>query len=52
MDEVTKEIQSEVPWRIMFADDIVLVGENSEDEINKKFEYSEVSPRMEGFNNL
>jgi len=29
MDEVTKEIQDEVPWCMIFADDnIVLVGEN------------------------
>jgi len=27
IDEVTKEIQDEVPW-CMFADDIVLIGEN------------------------
>jgi len=26
MNEVTKEIQGEVPWYMMFADEIVLVG--------------------------
>jgi len=28
MDEVTKEIQSEVSWCLIFADEIVLVGRN------------------------
>jgi hypothetical protein len=28
-----REIQGEIPWCIMFADDIVLVGENLE-EVN------------------
>jgi len=30
-DEVTKEIQGEVPWCVMFANYIVLVGENLEE---------------------
>jgi len=30
MDEVTKEIQGEVPWCMIFADDIVLIGEKLE----------------------
>jgi len=33
MDEVTKKTQGEVPWCLMFADDIVLVGE-SRKEVN------------------
>lgn len=28
MDELTKEIQEEAPWHMMFADDVVLIGEN------------------------
>jgi len=37
MDEVTKEIQSEIPWCIMFADDIVLVGKNLK-EVNNRLD--------------
>lgn len=36
MDEVTKEIQGDVPW-IVFADDIVLAGEYLE-KVNKKLD--------------
>jgi len=32
INEVMKEIQREVPWCIMFVDDIVSVGENSDEE--------------------
>ncbi|GJN32082.1 hypothetical protein PR202_gb20556 [Eleusine coracana subsp. coracana] len=28
MDKVTREIQSDVPWCMLFADDVVLVDEN------------------------
>jgi len=31
--EITKDIQSKVPWCMMFADDIVIVGEGPEGEI-------------------
>jgi len=37
MDEVTKEIQSKVPWSMMFADDIILKGENL-DKVNKRLD--------------
>jgi hypothetical protein len=33
MDEITRDKQDEVPWCMMFADDIVLVRENLE-EVN------------------
>jgi len=33
-DEITKELQREVSWCMMFADDIDSVGENLE-EVNK-----------------
>jgi hypothetical protein len=28
MDEVTRDIQGSIPWRMLFADDVVLVDEN------------------------
>ncbi|GJN20455.1 hypothetical protein PR202_gb07836 [Eleusine coracana subsp. coracana] len=37
MDEVTQEIQSDVPWCMLFADDVVLVDE-SRDGVNRKLE--------------
>ncbi|GJN37212.1 hypothetical protein PR202_gb26170 [Eleusine coracana subsp. coracana] len=37
MDEVTREIQSDVPWCMLFADDVVLVDE-SRDGVNRKLE--------------
>jgi hypothetical protein len=35
VNEVTKEIQCEILWCMMFVDDIVLVGENLEEVSNK-----------------
>ena len=37
MDELTAHIQEEVPWCMLFVDDIVLVNE-SRDCVNAKFE--------------
>ena len=28
MDEITRDIQGDVPWCMLFADDVVLVDEN------------------------
>ena len=37
MDEVTRNIQGDIPWCMLFADDIVLVDE-SQVEVNRKLE--------------
>jgi len=37
MDELTREIEDEVPWCILFADDIVLIDE-TRDGLNEKLE--------------
>lgn len=37
MDEITKSVQGEVPWCMLFADDVVLVGESLED-VNYRLE--------------
>ena len=37
LDVITKDIQDDVPWSMLFADDIVLVGEMNE-EVNRKLE--------------
>jgi hypothetical protein len=28
MDEITKDIQEDIPWCMLFADDVVLIDEN------------------------
>ena len=37
MDEVTRDIQGEIPWCMLFADDMVLVDE-SRAGVNRKLE--------------
>ena len=37
MDEVTRDIQGEIPWCMLFADDVVLIDE-SRSRINRKLE--------------
>jgi len=37
MDELTREIQDEVPWSMLFADDIILIDE-TKDGLNEKLE--------------
>ncbi|KAG2587499.1 hypothetical protein PVAP13_5NG144924 [Panicum virgatum] len=35
MDEVTRDIQGEIPWCMLFADDVVLVDENGQVVVQK-----------------
>ena len=37
MDEITKSIHEDIPWCMLFTDDIVLIGETKEG-VNKKLE--------------
>ena len=37
MDEVTRNIQGDIPWCMLFADDVVLVDE-SQAGVNRKLE--------------
>ena len=37
MDDVTRDIQGDIPWCMLFADDVVLVDE-SRTEVNQKLE--------------
>ncbi|GJN13378.1 hypothetical protein PR202_gb00072 [Eleusine coracana subsp. coracana] len=48
MDEVTREIQSDVPWCMLFADDVVLVDE-SRDGVNRKLELWRHTLECKGF---
>ena len=49
MDELTKHIQTEVPWCMLFADDIVLVDEIKEG-VNAKFELWRNNLESKGLN--
>ena len=48
MDELTKHIQTEVPWCMLFADDIVLVDETKEG-VNTKLELWRNNLESKGF---
>ena len=37
MDEITKSIHEDIPWCMLFADDIVLIDETKK-RVNKKLE--------------
>ena len=51
MDEVTRDIQGEIPWCMLFADDVVLVDE-ARVGVNGKLElYMEGCIRVERFQN-
>ena len=48
MDEITRHIQDEVPWCMLFADDIVLVDETREG-VNAKLELWRKTLETKGF---
>ena len=48
MDEVTRDIQGEIPWCMLFADDVVLVDE-SRVRINRKLELWRRTLESKGF---
>ncbi|KAG2583664.1 hypothetical protein PVAP13_6KG230012 [Panicum virgatum] len=48
MDEVTRDIQGEIPWYMLFADDVVLVDE-SRAGVNRKLELWRHTLELKGF---
>ena len=48
MDELTREIQDEIPWCMLFADDIVLINESGEG-VNTKLEHWRDTLEAKGF---
>ncbi|KAG2568999.1 hypothetical protein PVAP13_7NG365325 [Panicum virgatum] len=48
MDEVTRDIQGEIPWCMLFADDVVLVDE-SRAGVNRKLELWKSTLESKGF---
>ena len=48
MDELTRAIQDEIPWCMLFADDIVLVDETRV-RVNAKLEFVEANSRISRF---
>ena len=48
MDEVTRDIQGDIPWCMLFADDVVLVDE-SRAGVNRKLELCRRTLESKGF---
>ena len=48
MDELTREIQDEVPWCMLFANDIILIDESKEG-VNTKLERWRDTLEVKGF---
>jgi hypothetical protein len=48
MDEVSRDIQGNIPWCMLFADDIVLVDE-SQARVNRKLELWRQTLESKGF---
>ena len=48
MDELTRDIQGEIPWCMLFADDVVLV-DKSRAEVNRKLELWRRTLESKGF---
>jgi hypothetical protein len=48
IDEVTRDIQEDIPWCMLFADDVVLVDENREG-VNRKLELWRQTLESKGF---
>ena len=48
MDEVTRDIQGDIPWCMLFADDVVLVDE-SRTGVNQKLELWRETLESKGF---
>ena len=48
MDEVTRDIQGDIPWFMLFADDVVLVGE-CRVRVNRKLEPWRCTLESKGF---
>jgi hypothetical protein len=48
MDEMTKDIQGDIPWCMLFADDVVLVDETMVD-VNRTLELWRQTLESKGF---
>ena len=48
MDEVTRDIQGDIPWCMLFADDVMLVGD-SRTGVNRKLELWRQTLELKGF---
>ena len=51
IDEVTRDIKGDIPWCMLFADDVVLVDE-SRTGVNQKLELWRETLESKGFRNL